>query len=143
MKKIPQKKGKVALWKKLFLPWIKFFTIIPIFIVLFFLNFDFNTKVQAAVGVNKQINFQGKLTNSDGTNVTDGNYTLVFSIYNVSSGGSATWTETDTVTTTNGIFQVALGAVTSLPGSVDFNQDTWYLGIKVGSDSEMTPRGGR
>jgi len=94
----------------------------------------------AAVGINHQINFQGKLVNPNGTNVTDGSYSIVFSIYNVASAGSAIWTETQSVTTTNGIFQVNLGSVTSLPGSVDFNTDNIYLGIKVGADAEMTPR---
>jgi len=94
----------------------------------------------AATGINKQINFQGKLVDNSGLTVADSTYTVVFSLYNVSSGGSAIWTETDSVTTKNGIFQVALGANTSLPGNVDFNSDTLYLGIKVGADLEMTPR---
>jgi hypothetical protein len=94
----------------------------------------------AAAGINHQINFQGKLVNPDGTNVTDGTYSIVFSIYNVPSSGSAVWTETQSVTLSHGIFQVNLGSVSSLPGSVDFNTDNIYLGIKVGSDAEMTPR---
>jgi hypothetical protein len=94
----------------------------------------------AATGINHQINFQGKLVNTNGTNVTDGTYSIVFSIYTVSSAGSNIWTETQTPTVTNGIFQVNLGAVTTLPGSIDFNTDNIYLGIKVGADAEMTPR---
>lgn len=91
--------------------------------------------------INPQINFQGKLTNTDGTNVTNGTYSIVFSIYTVSSGGSNIWTETQpSVTVTDGIFQVSLGSVTSLPGSVDFNSSSLYLGVKVGADVEMTPR---
>jgi len=94
----------------------------------------------AAAGINHQINFQGKLVNPSGTNVTDGSYSIVFSLYSVASGGSAIWTETQNPTVTNGIFQVNLGSVTSLPGSIDFNTDNIYLGIKVGADAEMTPR---
>jgi hypothetical protein len=33
-----------------------------------------------------------------------------------------------------------LGSVTTLPGSVNFNSTPLYLGVKVGADSEMTPR---
>ncbi len=92
-------------------------------------------------GINPQINFQGKLTNPDGTNVTDASYSIVFSIYAAGSGGSAVWTETQsTVVTVSGIFQVSLGSVTALPGSVDFNSSSLWLGIKVGTDLEMTPR---
>jgi parallel beta-helix repeat protein len=96
--------------------------------------------VEAAAGINRQISFQGKLVNPDGTNVTDGSYSIVFSIYTVASAGTNIWTETQSVTLSNGIFQVNLGSVTALPGSVDFNTDNIYLGIKVGADAEMTPR---
>jgi hypothetical protein len=91
--------------------------------------------------INPQINFQGKLTNPDGTNVTDGTYSIVFSIYSASSGGSAIWAETQSgVSVASGIFQVSLGSVTSLPGSVNFASNSLWLGVKVGADAEMTPR---
>lgn len=96
---------------------------------------------RAEAAINPQINFQGKLTNTNGTNVTNGTYSILFSIYTVSSGGSAVWTETQaSVSVTDGIFRVALGSVTALPGSVDFNSSSLYLGIKVGADPEMSPR---
>src|SRR5258708_4057969 len=64
----------------------------------------------ATAGINKEINFQGKVVNkTTGTNIADGSYTFVFSIYNVSSGGSATWTETKSITIANGVFQTLLG----------------------------------
>ena len=100
----------------------------------------FFTPVNAATGINKQINFQGKVVNSNGTNVTDGNYSFIFSLYSVSSAGSAIWTETKTLTVTDGIFRTDLGDTTALPGSVDFNTDNIYLGINFNSDGEMTPR---
>jgi len=90
--------------------------------------------------INRQINFQGKLTNPDGTNLTNGSYTIEFNIYTVSSGGSTVWTESKSLTLTDGIFQTNLGDTTSLPGSVDFNNSTLYLGITVNADPEMTPR---
>lgn len=90
--------------------------------------------------INNQINFQGKITNPNGTNVTNGSYAFVFSIYTVASGGSNVWTESKNLTVTDGIFQTALGDTTSLPGSVDFNSSSLYLGIRVGADAEMTPR---
>lgn len=110
--------------------------IITLFVAVFML-----APKHTEAAINPQINFQGKLTNTDGTNVTNGTYSIVFSIYTVASGGSAVWTETQgSVTITDGIFQVALGSVTALPGSVNFNSASLYLGIKVGADAEMTPR---
>lgn len=97
-------------------------------------------EVFAATGIYEKINFQGKLVNSDGTNVTDGNYSIVFTLYDASSAGTNLWDETQTVTVTDGVFQVELGAVDTTIASVDFNSDTLYLGVKVGADSEMTPR---
>ncbi|HSW99724.1 MAG TPA: hypothetical protein VLH38_01680 [Patescibacteria group bacterium] len=90
--------------------------------------------------VTPYVSFQGKLTNPDGTNVADTSYSVTFSIYSVSSGGSAVWTETKSITTSAGLFQTNLGDTTALPGSVNFNSTALYLGVKVGSDAEMTPR---
>ena len=47
--------------------------------------------------------------------------------------------ETQTVTVDQGAFTVQLGAVSALDLSL-FDGSTLYLGIKVGSDAEMTPR---
>lgn len=99
---------------------------------------------QAVAGVNETINFQGRVANTDGTNVADGNYDFVFRLYKASSGGSAQWTETwnsgtSQVAVTNGIFRVALGTHASL-SSLDFNDDSWYLSVEFNGDGEMDPR---
>ncbi len=89
-------------------------------------------------GSSPVINYQGRLTDPGGTPIT-GNYTMEFSLYNVETGGSALWTETQSlVPVSNGFFSVKLGSITSL-STVDFSKDLW-LGIKVGIDSEMIPR---
>lgn len=98
------------------------------------------SSADAATGIHKQINFQGKLVGSDGTNVADNTYSVVFTLYDAASGGINLWDETQNVTTTDGIFQVSLGSVDTTLGNVDFNSDNLFLGIKVGADSEMTPR---
>jgi hypothetical protein len=105
---------------------------------------------RGSAAINQQINFQGKLTNPDGTNVTDGTYSIRFRIYtstaptdatNPCTANSCQWEETQgSVSVADGIFQVALGSGTALPGNVDFNSSALHLGIKVGSDPEMSPR---
>jgi len=70
------------------------------------------------------MNYQGRLTNSAGQPVTDGSYQLVFNLYSVSTGGTAVWTETQSVQLTGGIFSVLLGSVTPLPSSA-FLGTTW------------------
>ncbi|MCI0566013.1 hypothetical protein L0Y46_02325, partial [bacterium] len=110
------------------------------------LGFSFLT---ADAAINQQINYQGKLTDSSGAVVSNGNYNLRFNLYTAVSGGSSLWTETwsgaDRVTVTDGLFSVLLGSTTAFTG-VDFNQ-TLYLGVEVGGtggtpswDGEMTPR---
>jgi hypothetical protein len=87
--------------------------------------------------VPQRINYQGYLTDSAG-NPVNGSVSVVFSIYGAATGGTAIWTETQTVVVNNGSFNVQLGSVNSLPSP--FPGSPTYLGIKVGADPEMTPR---
>src|ERR1035437_7811173 len=106
----------------------------------------FTSPAMAVNGINRTINFQGRLVRNDagnaGLNVANNTYSVVFTFYNNGTAGQGTalWTETQTVTTTDGIFRVALGSVTPIPANFNFNWDGLYLGIKVGADAEMTPR---
>ena len=84
----------------------------------------------------KKVNYQGYLADTAG-NPVDGSVQMTFSIYDVATGGSSLWSETQAVTATEGRYSVLLGAVT--PISLTEVKPYW-LGIKVGSDSEMTPR---
>src|SRR5512136_3098407 len=59
-------------------------------------------------------NYQGLLLDSAGSPVADGDYELTFSIYDVATGGTALWSETQTVTVTSGLFNVQLGLTTAL-----------------------------
>ncbi len=98
-------------------------------------------RIYAATGILKQINFQGKVVNKTvGTNVTDDDYSFTFTIYDAAAAGTTLWTETKTITVTNGIFQTLLGSVSALPDDIDFNTDNIYLGIEFDGDGEMSPR---
>ncbi len=106
---------------------------------------------QAAAGIPKLINFQGKLTDAtDGTNVPNGTYSMQFKLYDDPTAGSLLWTETwdgtggsTQVTVTNGVFNVKLGSFTAL-SSTFFNTDAIYLTVNFndggGYDGEMSPR---
>jgi hypothetical protein len=85
------------------------------------------------------VNYQGVLKDSGGNPLT-GTYSITFSLYSVSSGGTALWTETQgSVSVSNGLFSVLLGSVTPLTPSEFSGTDRW-LGVTVGGDPEMTPR---
>src|SRR3989344_7423463 len=74
-------------------PCVKIHNLFSLFIILLLLLSPF-ANVSAAI--NKQVNYQGKLTNSAGVAVADGTYNMEFNLYTVDSGGVAIWTETRT-----------------------------------------------
>ena len=85
----------------------------------------------------KKITYQGKLTDSGGNPVSDGTYNIKFSLYDAVNAGSSSWEETQGVAVNDGLFNVYLGDIN--PININFNKAYW-LGVKVGSDAEMTPR---
>jgi len=96
-------------------------------------------------GVPLLINYQGTLTDKNGTKMPDGNYDAELKIYDVETGGTALWTEAwnsgnGQVSVKNGIFNLMLGSHTALPGSFFIDHPSTYLGIRFGADVEMTPR---
>ncbi len=103
--------------------------------------------------INKQLNYQGKLQDADGITVPDGSYNMKFTIYDAASGGNILWTaretdacgapfnpDTKSINVSSGVFSTLLGESGDCPITLDFNSDAYYLGVTVGTDSEMTPR---
>jgi hypothetical protein len=85
------------------------------------------------------INYQGLLTDpATGEPVPDGDHEMTFSLYDVASGSTALWSETQMLTVEGGLFNVLLGSVQPL--SLEDFTGTTYLGVKVGADPEMTAR---
>jgi hypothetical protein len=79
------------------------------------------------------------LTETDGTPI-DGAVSIVFTIYDDSTGGNPKWTETHAaVQVTDGLFSVILGSTAPLTDTV-FADPERYLGIAVGGDPEIQPR---
>jgi hypothetical protein len=98
-------------------------------IVVFMLVFSGHS---AFAAIPHLINYQGMLTDNSG-NPLSGNFNMTFKIYDQSSGGNKKWEETqNSVTVTNGLFNVILGTVTPID-TLSFNQDYW-LDITVGTE---------
>ncbi len=86
------------------------------------------------------MNYQGLLSDpATGNLIADGNYQIVFAIYDLPTGGSPVWSESQTVETRQGLFSTLLGSNNPLMPDVLSGPEK-YLGIKVASDPEMTPR---
>jgi hypothetical protein len=85
-------------------------------------------------------NFQGKLNNSLGSPVPDGNYLMTFLIYADSVGGTPLWTESHpTVHVGSGFFGVDLGSTTPCSLSLA-SRATLYLAAQVGTEPPMAHR---
>ena len=87
------------------------------------------------------ISYQGRLADSSGDPVTTSGVGMQFRLYNTDTGISSLWEEPHTaVPVEDGLFHVLLGSVNPIPVSLLSGNSTLWLGITVGSDSEMTPR---
>ncbi len=88
------------------------------------------------------LSFQGRLTNRSDTPITTPT-NVTFKIYNAPAGGTELWTGSCTITPDqDGIFDTLLGGTcgSSIPTSIFSTYVDTYLGITVGTDSEMIPR---
>src|SRR5262245_61175178 len=68
-----------------------------------------------------------------------GSVALTFAIYDAASGGSALWTEMHSLQLQDGYFSVQLGSKAAFPPGL-WDGSVRFIGIKVNSDAEMTPR---
>ncbi len=82
------------------------------------------------------LSHQGLLKNAGGSLVADGDYQLTFRLYDVATGGTPLWQETQTLPVRDGVFNAVLGKGTPL--TLPFDKKYW-LGAEVGG-SELTPR---
>lgn len=109
--------------------------LLPIILPLFLMLVALDVTAQ----IPRTISFQGILAGPSGAPLPDGPQTLVLSIYDAPAGGAALHTETQTVQVMRGVFSVIIGQQGGIAPTVRFDSP-YYLGVKVGSDAEMTPR---
>lgn len=71
------------------------------------------------------MSYQGRLVEAGAP--VSGTRSMTFSLYNAASAGTQIWSETQSVSVTNGLFQVALGSVTPLSEAVlgQMDQNLW------------------
>ncbi len=89
------------------------------------------------------MSYQGRLADTGGNPLTD-LYNMEFRIYDVPDGGTPLWEEYwtggNSVQVSDGLFNVMLGSIDNTLANAIAGHDELYLGITVGSDSEMSPR---
>lgn len=96
--------------------------------------------VEAANGSATVLNYQGHLVDPlTGNPKPNGIYPMVFRLYSDPVGGAVLWTETKSITVTNGFFNTLLGD-TALFNLSSFDGQNLWLGITVNADPELNPR---
>jgi len=89
------------------------------------------------------IAYQGRLADAEGNALTD-TVNMSFRLYSAAAGGAPLWEEqwtgTTSVQVSDGLFNVMLGSVSPIPQDVITGNSNLFLGITVGTDSEMSPR---
>jgi hypothetical protein len=112
-------------------------TLAFVMVSLFVLALTANTA--HASGCPNLLNYQGRLTESDGTPVADEPHSFTFALFTTPTGGSPIWSESIDLTTTDGLFTHLLGSVTALPADLFPNNDQLF--IETTADGEtMTTR---
>ncbi|MEM6639695.1 MAG: hypothetical protein AAF610_07320 [Pseudomonadota bacterium] len=97
----------------------------------------FAAGVQVHAAVPETVNYQGYLTNADGTPV-NGTVNITFAIYNVDLGGVPLWNQTNSVIVEQGLFSVALADPVN-PFPVDLFEGPVFVGLFVAGE-ELLPR---
>jgi len=86
----------------------------------------------------KKISLQGFLKDANGKAVQDGSQDLIFKLYKALTGGTADWTETQTLNIIGGVYSTHLGKTESLE-NLNWGANTYYVGVTV-QGMELTPR---
>ena len=111
-------------------------------IVIIIVGLMFGSFYIVYAGFNQQINYQGKLTDTNGVAVSDDNHCAKFRLMDADSGGNELWVEewdsaTEYVSVSSGLFSVLLGSTESL-SSVDFDQTSLYLEVQYDPGCDNT-----
>jgi hypothetical protein len=84
-----------------------------------------------------QFSHQGRLLDSEGNPVPDGEYDVQYRLYQVQNGGDAVYTDTQTITVSGGLFTASIGATEEITPSI-FASPTW---MEITIDGEtLSPR---
>lgn len=93
----------------------------------------------AAAQQTKKISLQGFLKDANGKAVADGQQSITFKLYTVSTGGTAEWTDTQTINVFGGVYSTHLGSTTNPLDNLNWGAATYFVGVTV-QGTELTPR---
>lgn len=128
-----------------------FTEMVTIFILFLMLGVFITTFAATSNRYKQPLTFQGRITGSDNIPVADGSYNIKFAIYSDAGGVACVWATGSCgtraavpVSVSRGLFTAPLGDTSfhaNMPTlSLNFENGRYFVGVTVGSDSEMTPR---
>ena len=85
--------------------------------------------ITSQITLAQYVNVQGVIRDNSSYTIPDGNYTIVFKLYNHLTAGNMVWTETQTLSLVNGVYGAELGTGTSFVGGNTFWDDQYWLEI--------------
>src|SRR5262245_26553995 len=86
----------------------------------------------------QSLHFQARLSDAGG-NPLNGPVSVTVRVYAAPIGGSPLFAETHAATALNGVVNLAVGSLVSVPAGL-FESATRYFAVQVGADPEMLPR---
>ncbi len=92
----------------------------------------------AEAAVPQLTNYQGILRNNSGQPLPDSTYSIMFRLYDAETGGTVLWDESQSVSTTSGLFNVMLGSIEPI-SEADFAGEA-YLSFQIDSGPESSTR---
>jgi hypothetical protein len=87
----------------------------------------------------KKISLQGFLKDANGKAVADGSQNITFKLYTVATGGTAAWTDDQTLNVYGGVYSTHLGSVANPVDNLSWGSETYFVGVTV-QGTELTPR---
>lgn len=94
----------------------------------------------------KKISLQGFLKDANGKAVADGSQSMTFKLYTTATGGTAEWSEDQTLNVFGGVYSTHLGTNTNNVaggvtefGNLSWGAATYFVGVTV-QGTELTPR---
>ena len=110
------------------------FTFIRLITTSFALVLALSVQAQQA----KKISLQGFLKDANGKAVADGQQAITFKLYTQEAGGTAAWTEDQTINVFGGVYSTHLGKTVPLE-NLNWGASTYYVGVTV-QGTELVPR---